>query len=308
MRGGWIVCCAFLACAGERSSDGNRSVVADVGKMSIYADDLKREFQRHRLDDEEGLPPAADLSLQKKTLLEDLINRRLLLQEAERKGVVVGTDEVEAQLLRLRGGYKESEFEELLKTKDFTIAELKVTLRDSLVMRKYLRNHVFARLAVTDQEIDRFLQDHPEMFLAKEQVRARHIVVKTADKAKEVLDEIKKGLLFEEAAIKYSLSPEGKSGGDLGFFARGQMPKVFDEVFGLKVGELSPVMASDYGFHIFKVLEHRPEGLRPNDELRKEVERQLRIDKELEAQKAKIQELRLAVAVVIHESVLDKVR
>ena len=123
-----------------------------------------------------------------------------------------------------------------------------------------------------------------------------------------MLDEIKKGKPFGEAAMKYSSGPEAKKGGDLGFFPRGTMPSIFDEVcFALKPGEVSKVVASDQGFHIFKVVELHPESLKPVDRVRDQVEKLLRREKEREAQAAKVAELKRAAKITIDEKELARV-
>src|SRR5690606_29209000 len=159
-------------------------------------------------------------------------------------------------------------------------------LRNQIMIRKYFKEHVFSRIAVTDQEIDAYLEQNPQLRVAPEQVRALQIVVKSEEEATEIARELRRGLAFEDAAIKYSLSPEGKNGGDLGYFARGEMPAVFDEVcFAMRAGQVSKVVASDYGFHIFKVIDHVSVGERPTAQLREEVETLLLRRKEREAQK-----------------------
>ena len=71
---------------------------------------------------------------------------------------------------------------------------------------------------------------------------------------------------FSEIATLHSTSPDRFDGGDLGFFSMGEMPEEFDMVFGLKVGEISPVIQTGYGYHIFLVDEHLPARILNPDE------------------------------------------
>lgn len=91
------------------------------------------------------------------------------------------------------------------------------------------------------------------------QIRARHILVSSQKKAEEILKQLKEGANFEELARKESEDTGSKeAGGDLGFFSRGKMTKEFeDAAFSLKVGEVSGVVKTQYGFHLIKVEERR---------------------------------------------------
>jgi peptidyl-prolyl cis-trans isomerase C len=303
------------ACNKEPEGERERVVLATIQGVPLYVDEFERELKRFRLDEEEGAPSVVADEAQKRALLTDLLERRLVLREAEAHNVVVGTDEIEQALQRLRAGWKESEFDELLHKRDMTAAELKHELRDQLLIRKYFRDHVFSRVAVTDQEIEAYLEKNPALNVVSEQVRARQIVVKTEEEARRILQEIKAGLAapktgitFEDAAMKYSLSPEGKNGGDLGFFGHGSMPKVIDEAcFALKVGEISAIVPSEYGFHIFKVTERREATPRPIEKVREEAEEVLRREKEHEAQSVKLTELRSKVEIVVKEEQLARI-
>jgi len=85
-------------------------------------------------------------------------------------------------------------------------------------------------------------------------VRASHILVSSEREANRILDDIRKGKEFSEMAKRYSSCPSGKSGGDLGFFGKGQMVKEFeDAAFSLKDGELSKPIKTQFGYHIIKV-------------------------------------------------------
>lgn len=87
------------------------------------------------------------------------------------------------------------------------------------------------------------------------EVRASHILVKTQDEAKKLLDEIKSGKAFADAAKEVSLCPSGRDGGDLGFFKRGVMVKPFeDAAFSLKeIGEISELVQTQFGWHLIQL-------------------------------------------------------
>jgi len=285
-----------------------RPVLARVAGMPIYLDDFIDELHRMQPDAGQGLPAAGEREAQRRALLEDMIDRRLARRQAENNNIVVGLDEIDASYSRVRQGWPEEHFERELVVKDISPVQLKRQLRELLMIRRYFRDHVFSRVAVTDQEIEAFLDVHPEKRLVPEQVRAFQIVVKTQDDAKAILRELKRDLSFEDAAMKHSLSPEGKIGGDLGYFSRGVMPSVFDEVcFSLRVGEISRVVASDYGFHIFRVVDKQPALERPINELRDVIEAEMRRDRELSAQRATLKELRDASIIEIKADLLAHV-
>jgi peptidyl-prolyl cis-trans isomerase C len=92
----------------------------------------------------------------------------------------------------------------------------------------------------------------------EEQVHARHILVETKETAEKIIQELKDGKAFEELA-KQSKDPSGQSGGDLGFFGRGQMVKPFeDAAFALEVGGITQApVESQFGWHVIKVEEKR---------------------------------------------------
>ena len=278
-----------LACSGGQEP---RRLLARIDGVGLYTDEFRRQWVRNRLDaDELGVPPSQTLTLEKRALLSDLIGRRLLRAEAERLGVVVNSDEVEAALQRAIHGWREGLAVEL-RRRDLTLLELKNELRDLLVVRRYLRDQVLARVAVTDAEIEAYAAQHPEALQLPERVHLRQIVVANPERALALRRELGPKLSFEDAALKHSLAPAARVGGDLGLVARGSLPQQLEDVcFALSPGQVSAPVPSTYGVHLFKMLERQPQRQQSLAEARATLELHLRREREREATGVKLREL-----------------
>lgn len=124
-------------------------------------------------------------------------------------------------------------------------------LRDSY-FEKQIRD------SVPEAEAKALYDERVKSLPAQEEIRARHILVKTEEEAKKVAAEIAGGADFGEAATKYSQDRGGQGGGDLGYFARGQMVKSFeDAAFALEKDKISEPVQTEFGWHILKVEDKR---------------------------------------------------
>ena len=102
-----------------------------------------------------------------------------------------------------------------------------------------------------------------------------------------------------------SSSPDSARGGDLGWFSRGAMPKAFDDAcFSLGTGKLSGVVASPYGFHVFKLLGRRSARLRKYDDVKLDAEMRATSDKRAQAERALLLQLRQSAAIQVDASSL----
>ena len=147
---------------------------------------------------------------------------------------------------------------------------------------------LLSQVTVSDSEIKAWYEGHKDRYEVPEERRASHILIATkpdADKekakahAEEVLAEVRKSPeKFAELAKKYSEDPgSAQKGGDLGFFARGVMVKPFEaEVFNQKEGDLSGLVQSDFGYHIIKLTGIKAAKLRPLEEVKAEIEGELK--------------------------------
>jgi len=145
-----------------------------------------------------------------------------------------------------------------------------------------------ARATVTGQQIERTYNDNIQQYSTPEQVRASHILLKTEGKddaavkkqAEELLAQIKKGASFEELAKKSSQDePSAAKGGDLDFFNKGQMVPEFDKTaFSLQPGQMSDLVKTSYGYHIIKVTDRRAASVKTLEEVRPQIEDQLKYE------------------------------
>ena len=300
------------ACDGEAPAPKDApAAVALVNGEPITATELEHELAKVRREGGAlALRSEQDLDRVRRRMLEKRIDQRLLAQAARKHQVVVGADEIERAILRLRSDYPGRTFEKVLAKEGIPYSELRDEIRDRLLVQQLISQEVNVRVAVTDAEIDAYYKGHPKEFEIPDQVHALQIVVKTEEQASQVLKELRRGDKFGDLARKYSIAPEAAQGGDLGWFARGVMPSPIDETcFQLSPGRVSDIVDSPYGYHIFKVVERKGAQKQPlDDALRRRIEADLRREKEEAAQHAYLEKLRNGAKIRIDEKVLAEVR
>jgi peptidyl-prolyl cis-trans isomerase D len=164
---------------------------------------------------------------------------------------------------------------------DYRIPD-KRKVRYALVDMQAMRD----RIQISPQDVQRYYEDNEQQYSTPEQVRASHILLKTEGKddaavkkqAEDLLAKVKAGADFAQLATKFS-EDEGsaKKGGDLDFFGKGQMVPEFDKVaFALEPGQISDLVKSQFGYHIIKVTEKKPASKRTLEEVRAQIEDQLK--------------------------------
>ncbi|MDP3482164.1 MAG: SurA N-terminal domain-containing protein [Sulfuricella sp.] len=138
------------------------------------------------------------------------------------------------------------------------------------------------QMVVSDEEVKKYYDEHSAQYNEAEQRRASHILIAERTQAEQILKEIKQNpARFEDLAKQHSKDPgSAAQGGDLGFFTRGAMVKPFeDAAFGMKGGEISGLVQSDFGFHIIKLTAIRQGGARSLDEVKGEIAQELKKQK-----------------------------
>ena len=276
-----------------------------INDQEITKADFLVEFEQS-LQKDQQLSGIEREELQRSFLVQ-LIDRELIHGEARRLNIALTDADVEAALQGYREDYPGSSFEEMLVERGLTLEAWREELKESLIMEKLLEQAVYSMVSVSDEEVAAYFKANRDQFDRPEQVRARQIVVADEAEGQEVLGILRQERPFAEVAAEYSLSPDAKQGGDLGFFSRGEMPPEFDAiVFDLPVKRLSDLVKSEYGYHIFLVEEKRKAKRLNKKEASDEIRAILDGRKKEEVYLAWLQDMRARAVISVDWAQLEK--
>lgn len=276
-----------------------------INDQEITKADFLVEFEQS-LQKDQQLSGIEREELQRSFLVQ-LIDRELIHGEARRLNIALTDADVEAALQGYREDYPGSSFEEMLAERGLTLEAWREELKESLIMEKLLEQAVYSMVSVSDEEVSAYFKANRDQFDRPEQVRARQIVVADEAEGQEVLGILRQERPFAEVAAEYSLSPDAKQGGDLGFFSRGEMPPEFDAiVFDLPVKRLSDLVKSEYGYHIFLVEEKRKAKRLNKKEASDEIRAILEGRKKEEVYLAWLQDMRARAVISVDWAQLEK--
>jgi peptidyl-prolyl cis-trans isomerase C len=151
-------------------------------------------------------------------------------------------------------------------------------LEEQIVKDAYLRRYV--QKTLTDELLRKRYDELVKSLPPQEEVRARHILVKTKAEAEAIIKKLKAGTPFEKLAKEKSTDSTAASGGDLGYFGRTQMVAPFaNAAFKLKPGEITDTpVETQYGWHVIKVDDKRSAPLPPFEDVRDQLENQMSRD------------------------------
>lgn len=246
----------MIACGGGGSDD---AWVAEVDGVRIPAAELRRLVEG-RLEE----APERDRDDIVTEELNRLVTAQVVLNRAAKAGVTVSDEEVVARLHALHG--------EDWKDDDSHYHE---AVRREMIIDRLALVELAARARVPESALRAWYDEHRSEYALPERVQVRQIVVEDRGKAENLQAQLAQGGDFAAAARANSLAPEGPAGGELPVFARGELPEAFDRAFELSEGQISSVIESPYGFHIF-ILERKLPANEPGfDELRAKLEAEL---------------------------------
>lgn len=249
-------------------SDAIDRVVAVVNRDVITLSELQERITQYLHETKEELKPGEDRVLMEK-MLQELVDYRLKIQEADREKMVVEDSEIKEQIdetmKRFRANTPE-EFDAMVRAQGLTPDEVKKRFREQLLIQKVTRRKVALRVSVTEEEIEQYLAVNREKLETGLSFRARHILFKPGSRdedagwdaararTEEVWAKMQAGEDFAELAKKYSQDSSAEDGGDLGQLKRGELaPEIEESILRLNPGETSGPVRTTLGYHLFKL-------------------------------------------------------
>lgn len=206
--------------------------------------------------------------------LDSLITNKVIEMEADKQKVKVTGNEIDEELTKLQDSYGgEEAFAAALEQNKVSIDRIREDIQTYLLAEKMIKPSI----KVTEEEMKTYFEENKESFDQKEQVKASHILVEDEATAKKVKKELESGKDFAELAKEYSTDASNAAkGGDLGYFGKGEMAKEFEEAaFGMKVGEVSAPVKTDFGYHIIKVADKKAAKTAVFEEHKEEIKESL---------------------------------
>jgi len=224
----------------------------------------------------------------KKTVLDKMIEDKLLLVKAKELNVTAEEKDVETALedIRKKNNFTEEKMKEMLEQQGMTLDNFREDIRERIIISKVTGMEISSQLNILEKDVKEYYQNHADEFAKPEEIKASHILFafkkdvseeSAEKKAREVHARLKKGENFSSMARLYSDDATSAEGGDLGYFTRGVMVSSFEEAaFRLKIGEIGAPIKTQFGYHIIMVTDRTESQPTSFADARPKIEEKLR--------------------------------
>jgi peptidyl-prolyl cis-trans isomerase SurA len=276
----------------RRDSSGDGA--ARVNGRKILRSEVDKYYKNQTAGSPEQPQGEQATSLQL-SILKELIDNEIMMQRAEKLGLLATDEEVDSKINELKAPYTQEEFERRLKEKNLTLDDLKRDMRRNLTVDKVINKEIKSKITISDSDITNYYNQHKSEFnLIEPQYHVAQIVVTTQpgqvrnlknDKAQnateakskiqQLLNRLESGEDFATVAMNYSEDPNtAENGGDMGFMPESALkqtdPGTRDAIARLRTGQVSnvipvtmgPASHSIWGYRILKVFAKEPAGQR----------------------------------------------
>lgn len=264
-----------------------KNVAATVNNRVVAYEDLERQYKLQFPQRDERASEDL-LAIQKLEVLRSMVDNEIMLQRAEKLGLMAVDADVDAKFNELKAPYTQEEFQKQLEARNMTMAELKAQLRRDLSIQKLFNKEITSHINISDKDVTDFYNSNKAAFnLAEPQVHIAQLLVtpgaspdarnlkrdeaqseEQARKKIQMLEaRLKQGEDFAMLAQNYSEDPNtAANGGDLGFIPESALEKANVElrkmVMQLQPGQISPIIRTPEGYRILKVMSKEPAGQR----------------------------------------------
>lgn len=285
--------------------------VAKVGEDNGFEQLYGEEIWDAEIDKEKGITFRQQFA---KQMLDIIIMQELAYQDSEGKDIRATEEQVQVEFDAFKDFVKKDQaYAEFIEKNGIDDEFVKEHLLKTLTYNNYIAS-ITNSIEVSDEEAKTFYQENLKDY-TKDEVRASHILISTLDpdkqplpeeqkeekrkKAEEVLVKAKSGEDFAKLAEEFSDDPGSAiSGGDLGYFGQGVMvPEFNDKAFSMKVGEISDLVETQYGYHII-YLTDKNNGELPFDKVKSDVKSRIKYNKYQD----KMTELKNSAQIIVNKA------
>jgi peptidyl-prolyl cis-trans isomerase C len=265
--------------------------VAWVNGTPITPKELQRELKKTRdtYAMQNIFHDKSELAHLEQEVLERLIERELLWQQAVKTGISVTDEAVSAELAEMkRQSGNEAIFNNMLNNRELSLQALLALIRKDLTINALIEQEIGGGMAVADSACRTYYQNNLDQFEAPEKIRASHIAIFLDENASDaerqkahatiqsLEQRLRQGAPFESLAREFSDCASSERDGDLGFLTSGTLDPAFEKAaFALELNQVSPIVKSSMGYHLIKVTDRQPVRVLAFDEAREAIERHL---------------------------------
>jgi peptidyl-prolyl cis-trans isomerase SurA len=278
-----VAALALAACSHKPPAN----VAAEVNGYAITYAELEKTYQSQYPQQPEGITED-QINAQKIDVLSNLIINEIMLQRAEKLGLNAVDSDVDAEIAKMRAPYTKEEFEKTLSDQHMTLDDLRKNVRSKLTVDKLLNKEIASKITITDSDVKNFYEaNKPSFNLAEPAVHMAQILVtpfadpnvhnlknskaqndkEAKTKIEDIAARLKRGEDFGMLAQNYSEDANSApNGGDMGFVKESDLDKANPElrkmVFSLPNNGVSPIIKTNEGYRILKVISKEPAGQR----------------------------------------------
>jgi len=291
---------ALLVCPGLALGQANgpespyggttvEDIIARVNEQIISKSDYDRAEAELNQEGEKEHASMQEMAGQRRDLLRNLIDQQLWLSKGKELSIT-GETELVKRLDEIRKQANLESIDDLEKAardQGVSFEDFKANIRNQIITQQVMRQEVGEHIQMTPGEAERYYEEHKQDYAQPESVRLGEILISTGTEgsddsakvaaAKAKADDLEARLHaggdFAQLARSFSEGPTAASGGDLGQYKRGQLPKVLeDKTFDLASGQYTDPILTRQGYIILKVVQHIPGGPRPYKDVQEDVE------------------------------------
>ncbi|MBP8717621.1 MAG: peptidyl-prolyl cis-trans isomerase [Candidatus Atribacteria bacterium] len=228
--------------------EGDKNILATVNDQNITLADFELYWN--------AIPEQYKMQLTKEDLLEQIILQTLLIQKAD----------------------------EINLREDPQVAFQIKNTTEQILIQSLIEKEIIEKTLLSDDDIELYYEENKENYWKEEEIHAFDILIETREQAEEVRQKLEEGMDFSILAQESSIASSAAQGGDIGFISKGTLTaEIEEQLFLLNPGDISDIIPTEKGFHIFKVIEKNPAHYLALEEVKEEIKYQLLPQKQQQA-------------------------